>query len=620
MPFNNNRFSNPSFGLQNTGIELPSLLDGDTETQSMQEGLEDPLSFSERFSSWASQFEDGLTLPDPVSDVMESQTKVPSLLPQEPVEPVELRDPKGDKVRFIDQYLAPEPQAQFKVGEGREHKFDRAPNQVVQWQKTKNVIDPLLMKEAVESQRNLGKLMAKMKQEGSLSPEIFNQLIDVQVRMGENLDPNNEAGTVHQYLTSVNEVKQKMGQVYQDLQEIKNREVDPNRYFEELPVMTQIASVVSRFASSVLKQRGFMDKDAVVLADRIQQEINQDINRQMQEINKDRELVGAEYQFLQNELSMLGNEVDAKLALEAKLLESTRSKISDMATQKQLTTEQRYGLELIDAEINKNITDLLLNMYTGQMSQSGAPFVEDSAAQEKREERVLNTIKELDRNTVKIPLLDESGRLIKDEQNQLVNTSYVIERGDPIKINEEVSRVSNILKTIDELEQLTLWDRATPGARSSEAQALNRILQAQAKELLDLTTLNVNSREFLDEILQDPTKIIDFSEVKRGAFRSQMAQKVNSVRESSAPQQLSSYLKDRYGSTTLINDPTFLRYYAQADKDSKRALQARRTYTPPERQAIGELQKGVRNNILNPKPGGGIMGDLSSIQNTITSR
>jgi len=523
----------------------------------------------------------GIGLPDPV--------------PEPVVVPV---DARGDTFKTIDSYKPAPAQPQ------RTSVLDM-PSSKVQQQVARSVYDPNLLKEHTQASINLAQMTQKLKDAGTLPPENFQALIDLQLKQAENLDPTNSAGDVFKYQENANKTRADINKVREELVSLRDKAVDPDRYVKSLSPASKALSMIAGLAEAFLTATGKPPTKSYL--DTLQNAIKDDINLQANELKRKGDSLADEFTMLQNELSMHGNELTAKLALETKLLEATRSKLATEAEKLQLTADQQYSADILDAQMNEKIYDNLLKMTVGNLTETSVPYSIDEGAIAAKEEIARKEIKDIEARTLKVPVIGDDNKIVKDPQTgETLYKQYVVsgtqERANSLK--DTVTDANNMLQKMEMISNISMsyLDKVNPTSEDKAIlQTSLKSLMLDAQQFNKLGVLSEADQAVLSEILgedSNPLKVISHFKTKQDTYRDAIIQKVNLIVDSNASAPIDAYISNNYNDSVLLRNPVFSNFVNSKNNEVARTNQVRNVVASKQEtdnaRAVDDLTKGFK--------------------------
>ena len=424
------------------------------------------------------------------------------------------------------------------------------------------------------------RIMGAMQKESVLDPKQYEELITAQADYAHALDPTNESGLVYGYLQKANAINGKIADVRKELLDMKEKKVDPDKYFNELPKAQQLTAILSRSIGNINKMAGTVPLGAQSYADFIDGQVNQDIKLQMDAMKTDREGLLTEAGLLGDELKNARNDTDGLMAYKVKAIEGVISKINTLTAQKKLSAEEKYGAGLVVLELEKKQLDECTNLYTQSFKNEFAA-TEDTGGMltPLQSTEVMKVQNEVESKIVEVPIFSEDGRVVKDENGQTVSMPHVVSRGSQSQVDSVQRSVVDVLDAVETINQIDdllsergIFEKMLPNARKATLDSLNSSLSMSMQSYFKLGVLSEGDKVIHAEMKGDPTKLFSFDGNQLAKLRSMRGSLIRSVKTNVAqfaPQTVTNYLDSTYGGTYLRNIPKGA-YYGRREEDAKR--------------------------------------------------
>jgi hypothetical protein len=291
--------------------------------------------------------------------------------------------------------------------------------------------------------------------------------------------------------------------------------------------------------------------------------------------------------------------MSAKLSLETQLLEAVKGRLTAEAAKATATAEYRNAVDAMISQFDAQQTENILNMYSSQLEQHTTPFMSDPAIIEKQEERAISEVKEIGTRIVRFPLLDESGRLVKNDQGEVATMPYYnqsdIPSRDILSKTQNAIQVLNIIEELDDI-QLSALDKKTPGIESDRANPLANSLKIAAANFSEAGTLSRSNLKVIEGMTGDPFSILQKAYAMRNELRRQVSSDLNNYRTTSAPKTASTHISEMYQDTSLSQNSVFVAALQNFAKEEQRANEARRVSLQRPARAMTDL-----NEVITPK-------------------
>jgi len=446
---------------------------------------------------------------------------------------------------------------------------------------------PNLLNEVESSFNGMMSTMSKLVDTKVVSEEEMAPYMKAVANYAAHTDMNVDGTIANDYFKKVEKTKSDIRDVYAEMKSITAQEIDPDRYIKKMSGAAKLGAVLEAAFRSWMTVSGKKNLiDGTSWADQIKQAARDDVNFQFNELKSKKEGVGTKYNMLNDELKRHGDEVNAKLGMESKLIAAAGAKLDSILKQKNLTEGQRLEVK---AEQEKLKYGVALNLL--QMTGRGYTLQQEPQTSRMPAENLFKTRQDIRGRLMAVPKFNDKNEIMVDSSGSPVLDYRVADSKEGLGATKKgvIAGVSAI-QQIDELLELqqtalSLKDKVNPNSElMGEIKARAKTLMMNLKNFYELGAITAPDLEILNDIIGDPTAVI-FSDKFKGTvagFKNSVVNDLDLGVRSGAPLTVEEYTKQIYGEDLL---PTIL------NKDFMNDLKFRKS------QTFSKNQKAYRNKL-----------------------
>lgn len=409
--------------------------------------------------------------------------------------------------------------------------------------------DPGLLSQVEESFNGMMSAMSKLTETKTATEEELKPYMKAVANYVAMTDQNVDGSVANEYFKKVEKTKSEIRDVYSEIKDLESKKIDPDRYIKQMSGAAKVGAVVDAVFRSYMKMSGkgqFLSETS--WADQIRQAAREDVNFQFNELKMQKDGATAKYRLLNDELKMHGDEVNAKLAMEAKLISAASADLEAKLKLRELTEGQQAALR---AEQNKLKMGTALNLL--QMTARGyeeQPMVNTGAL---TPDKLIEYRKDLLTRSIYVPSFTEDGQLVTDEAGNPILRPQILENTNGAdKVKSMSAAAVGAIKTMNELKVLkdkaAIYKKAMPTEVKAEIKAKATALKMELKDYFALGAITGPDMELLDALVGDPTAIFfDVFDGTMKGFTDSLQKGLNNKMAALAPMTTEGYVAKVYG-------------------------------------------------------------------------
>jgi len=459
--------------------------------------------------------------------------------------------------------------------------------------------NPTLLVQVEDSFNGMMGAMSKLIETKTLSEEEVAPYMKAMATYVAAADPNAEGSASNEYLANVERTKGEIRDTYNEIKNIQSRKIDPDRYIREMSGAKKLVSTLDAAFRAWMTVRGkgnLLGKES--MADRIQQAARDDVNFQFSELKMEKEDAATKYKLLNDELKLHGDEVNAKLGMEAKLLAAAESQLNAKLKQKDLTEGQRLAIQADQQKLKMGVLTNIMQM-TGrgyQQTTQAAP----NAGGVIPLDQLVKYRQDMRSRTLLVPQFDDNNNLMVDKGGLPIVQARIIDSASPeaaLKVKTLTAAAGAAVTAMDQLnalrqEALLIRDKLAPGSvLKAEMDAKVKTLMMDLKNFYELGALTAPDVDAMEDIMGNPTAIF-FSDKFEGTlkgFKDSVVTGLGAKITTIAPLTTEEYVRQVYGrglAPQIINQ----------DYQSGLDMMQRRTFS----KNMETFSKGSRAKAVKP--------------------